>query len=548
MLDTLTVRNYALIDELDIEFSPGLTVLTGETGSGKSIMLGALSLLLGARADKEAVRAGKAAAEITGTFHSSSPLVSAWLEEHEVEAEDGEILVRRLIKATGRSSYSVNGAAITRQQGEELGFLLVDISSQHAHQSLVKEDTQRRILDASSGEPEALPAYMAAYKEHKALEKEQKELEEFLSKAEEENDYMRFCLSELEKADLKEGEEEEIRSRLSVINASEFLREHLEAAVEDLRTASSSLSGAQQSLSKASGKDKSLAEHLDTLESLSIDTEDMLLTVRDYLESIDFSPSELEALNERLSVIQRMKRRFGGSVEEALRRQEEYKEKLALTEDSEAARTTLKRKLEKSGKKLQETGEALTRSREKAAAKLEKEVTENLHGLGMPAAVFNVELSPLSSPGPDGMESVTFLIASNKGEKKSPMGSTASGGELSRIMLAIKVSLNSTSDVETLLFDEIDAGIGGATANAVASKLKLLSERDQVICISHLAQIASRASSHYLVYKEEEADRTYSHVVPLEGEERVKEIARLLSGETSSISIDHARKLLEVQG
>ena len=547
MLESLSVRNYALIDELDIEFSSGLTVLTGETGSGKSIMLGALSLLLGARADKESVRAGASSAEITGVFHSASPQVAAWLSSHDVEAEDGELLVRRSIKATGRSSYSVNGVPVTRQDGEALGFLLVDISSQHSHQSLVKEDTQRKLLD-SALPPGTFTRYSSCYSELKALEKQKRELEDLLSKAEEENDYMRFCLSELEKAGLKEGEEEEIRSRLSVINSSEFLHEHLEAALGELRSASSSLSEAQYSLAKASSKDDSITKYAEQLESLAIDADDLVLTVRDLLEGTEFSPEELEALNERLSVIQRMKRRFGGSVEEALRRQAEYKEKLALSEDSEAARASLDKRIALAEKKLREAGDELTKERKAAASRLEAAVTGNLQGLGMKAAVFTVSLAPLSEPGPDGFEQVQFLLASNKGEKRRPIGAIASGGELSRIMLAIKVSMNSTSDVETLLFDEIDAGLGGTTANAVASKLKLLSERDQVICITHLAQIASRASSHYMVYKEESGGRTYTHVTELRDEGRVEEIARLLSGETSKISIDHARELLEVQG
>ena len=546
MLEELKVRNYVLIDNLDISFSDGFTVLTGETGSGKSIMLGALSLLLGAKTDKEAVRQGEESAEISGIF-SASPAVERWADEHGIEIEDGTLVIRRLIKVNGRSSYTVNGSPVTVKEGEELGHLLVDVSSQHAHQSLLKMDVLRLMVDKAA-QTEALVAdYKEKFQQLRTDEKELRATEENIRKAAEEADYMRFSLRELEEADLKEGEEERLKAEIEVMNSSEFLKESLTAAVTEMRTASSSLSEALDVIRKASRKDQRLTEYSDRTENISIEAEDILLSLRDHLTSIDFPESEMEEKNSRLMQLQRIRRRFGGSITEAIRRRDEFRRKLEDAENGEALLHSLSKRVEKTRSELIDLGEKLLSERKKAALKLEKKVQENLHILGMSSAVFIIKVERVDSPGPDGIDTISFLIAPNKGEKLSAIQETASGGELSRIMLALKVSLVS-GGTDTMLFDEIDAGIGGAVANAVGEEMKELSKSEQVITITHLPQIASRAGVHYLVEKEEKGERTISRIRRVEGEERVKEIARLLSGETSELSLEHARALLEVQG
>ncbi len=546
MLENLSVRNYVLIDSLDISFSKGFTVLTGETGSGKSIMLGALSLLLGAKADKEAVRNGENSAEISGIF-TASPAVCKWAEEHGIETDDSTLVIRRLIKVNGRSVYTVNGSPVTRKEGEELGHLLVDVSSQHAHQSLMKPEILRSLLDEDAALSSSLSSYMEKYKEVKALEKELRDCEERIRRSTEEADYMRFSLKELESAALREGEEEELKAELEVMNASEFLKESLSSAVSELRTASSSLSETLDVLRKASRKDPRLSEYLDRTESIGIETDDILLSLRDHLSSIDFPESEMEAKNERLGQLQRIRRRFGGSIKEAIRRRDEFKRRLEEAEEGEGMLACLLQKLEKEKASLLDSAEVLLSERKRAALKLEKRIEENLRKLGMGSAVFQIRVERIPEPGPYGIDSVSFLIAPNKGEKLSPIQDTASGGELSRIMLALKVSLASSSPVSTMLFDEIDAGIGGAVANAVGEEMKALSCSEQVIAITHLPQIASRASMHFLVEKEEKNGRTMTRIREVVDEERVKEIARLLSGETSDLSLEHARALLEIQ-
>ena len=546
MLESLHVRNYVLIDKLDLEFTDGLTVLTGETGSGKSIILGALGLLLGQKADKEAVRKGSDMAEVSGTF-SISPVVRDWCKDHEIECEDDELVLRRVIRTNGRSSFSVNGTALNRSEGEELGMLLVDVSSQHAHQSLMKNEVLRHVLDEASSSLILLDEYRNAFRSLKEAEEKLEETRRLSEKGAEEADYMAFCLKELEDADLKVGEEEELKEKLSLQASSEFIAENLSSSQDELRSALSSLSEALSSLRKAEKKDTSLVEYSERLESSSIEIEDIQMSIRDHLSSMSFSETEIEFMNQRLSVIQRMRRRFGGSVEAALALMAEYREKLEFISDSSEVLSSLEKKVEEKKKELLKKGEILTAKRKEGAIAFASRIESNLRRLGMESAVFRIDVTPLEEPGPFGNDKIEYLIAANKGEKTSLIQNTSSGGELSRLMLAMKVSMKDKGSVDTMLFDEVDAGIGGKVALCVAKELKELSLEKQVITITHLAQIASEAHRHYKVYKREEDGRTISHISLIEGEDRVREIARILSGDESEISLSHARALLQNQ-
>ena len=546
MLESLHVRNYVLIDKLDLEFTDGLTVLTGETGSGKSIILGALGLLLGQKADKEAVRKGSDMAEVSGTF-SISPMVRDWCKDHEIECEEDELVLRRVIRTNGRSSFSVNGTALNRSEGEELGMLLVDVSSQHAHQSLMKNEVLRHVLDEASSSLILLEEYRNAFRSLKEAEEKLEETRRLSEKGAEEADYMKFCLKELEDADLKVGEEEELKEKLSLQASSEFIAENLSSSQDELRSALSSLSEALSSLRKAEKKDTSLVEYSERLESSSIEIEDIQMSIRDHLSSMSFSETEIEFMNQRLSVIQRMRRRFGGSVEAALALMAEYREKLEFISDSSEVLSSLEKKVEEKRKELLKKGEILTAKRKEGAIAFASRIESNLRRLGMESAVFRIDVTPLDEPGPFGNDKIEYLIAANKGEKTSLIQNTSSGGELSRLMLAMKVSMKDKGSVDTMLFDEVDAGIGGKVALCVAKELKELSLEKQVITITHLAQIASEAHRHYKVYKKEEEGRTISHISLIEGEDRVREIARILSGDESEISLSHARALLQNQ-
>ena len=545
MLESLHVRNYVLIDSLDLDFSDGFTVITGETGSGKSIILGALSLLLGQKADKEAVRKGSEMAEVSGTFSIGSSEVLSWCNDHEIEVEDNTLVLRRVIRSNGRSTYSVNGTALNRSEGEELGMLLVDVSSQHAHQSLMKNDVLRKVLDEASSSLEALDSYRASYKELMETEDKLKQTKELMEKSSEEADYMKYCLSELENADLKVGEEEELKEKLSLQASSEYIAENLSSAQDELKSAQSSLSEALSYIRKAEKKDPSLLQYSERLESQSIETEDIFESIRDYLSSMSFSETEIEMMNQRISLIQRMKRRFGGSVEAAIEQRENFREKLELISDSSDVISSLEKKMDKLSKEVEDKAQKLTSLRKKGATSFSKHIEEKLHRLGMEASVFTISVTPLSSPGPYGKDKIEYLISANKGEKTSLIQETSSGGELSRLMLAMKTSMEGSGSVDTMLFDEVDAGIGGRVATCVAKELRQFSQSKQVITITHLSQIASKADRHYKVYKYEENGRTISHIKLLDGEERVRELARILSGDESEISLEHARKMLE---
>ena len=545
MLESLHVRNYVLIDSLDLDFSDGFTVITGETGSGKSIILGALSLLLGQKADKEAVRKGSEMAEVSGTFSIGSSEVLSWCNDHEIEVEDNTLVLRRVIRSNGRSTYSVNGTALNRSEGEELGMLLVDVSSQHAHQSLMKNDVLRKVLDEASSSLEALDSYRASYKELMETEDKLKQTKELMERSSEEADYMKYCLSELENADLKVGEEDELKEKLSLQASSEYIAENLSSAQDELKSAQSSLSEALSYIRKAEKKDPSLLQYSERLESQSIETEDIFESIRDYLSSMSFSETEIEMMNQRISLIQRMKRRFGGSVEAAIEQRENFREKLELISDSSDVISSLEKKMDKLSKEVEDKAQKLTSLRKKGATAFSKHIEEKLHRLGMEASVFTIAVTPLSSPGPYGKDKIEYLISANKGEKTSLIQETSSGGELSRLMLAMKTSMEGSGSVDTMLFDEVDAGIGGRVATCVAKELRQLSQSKQVITITHLSQIASKADRHYKVYKYEENGRTISHIKLLDGEERVRELARILSGDESEISLEHARKMLE---
>ena len=545
MLESLHVRNYVLIDSLDLDFSDGFTVITGETGSGKSIILGALSLLLGQKADKEAVRKGSEMAEVSGTFSIGSSEVLSWCNDHEIEVEDNTLVLRRVIRSNGRSTYSVNGTALNRSEGEELGMLLVDVSSQHAHQSLMKNDVLRKVLDEASSSLEALDSYRASYKELMETEDKLKQTKELMERSSEEADYMKYCLSELENADLKVGDEEELKEKLSLQASSEYIAENLSSAQDELKSAQSSLSEALSYIRKAEKKDPSLLQYSERLESQSIETEDIFESIRDYLSSMSFSETEIEMMNQRISLIQRMKRRFGGSVEAAIEQRENFREKLELISDSSDVISSLEKKMDKLSKEVEYKAQKLTSLRKKGATAFSKHIEEKLHRLGMEASVFTIAVTPLSSPGPYGKDKIEYLISANKGEKTSLIQETSSGGELSRLMLAMKTSMEGSGSVDTMLFDEVDAGIGGRVATCVAKELRQLSQSKQVITITHLSQIASKADRHYKVYKYEENGRTISHIKLLDGEERVRELARILSGDESEISLEHARKMLE---
>ena len=551
MLERLEIRNYVLIKNLVLDFSTGFAVITGETGSGKSIILGALSLILGEKARQDIVRQGEKEAQINALFsYSEGSAVDCYLKGKGLEGEDGGLFIQRVIRQNGRSIMSINGLSVNRSELEELGSLLVDVSSQHAHQSLLKKDVQLSLIDKASHAARFLDDYRIAYNAHKEAVKEKARLEEENEKILQELDYIRFCLDEMEKADVRPGEDEQLAEELGRISQAENLTQSLEETIALLRGgmgegALSILTRAENAISKAARADTTLEQYASRIEAAGIDLDDLASSLREYLSSFTFSEAELEEKSSRLALLQRLKKKYGGSLEALCERRDSYRERVDSAENFDDLIKDAQKKIETTKARLADLGSRLSKERRKSAQELEKTITSNLHELGLGDAVFHIEISQ-TEPSYNGMDDVVFTLAANKGEKAGPVSQVASGGELSRIMLAVKSALSGVDEVNTLLFDEIDAGLGGHAANAVAVQLEKLSRTHQVIAITHLAQIAAKAGTHFCVSKKEDAGRTISTIEEIEGEERIKEIARLLSGEVSDIAIKHARSLLEV--
>ena len=545
MLESLKINNFVLIPTINLDFYDGMTVLTGETGSGKSIVLGAISLILGSKADKDEIRAGESKAELEAVFRTNRKSLIALLDDKGIDSDDGRIIIRRQIRSNGRSFYSLNGVNLTIAEAQEIGRMLVDITGQNSALSLVRKDRQLALLDSSKEIAASLSSYEASYEEYLSLVEERKASLERMRKVEEDRSYLEYCLDELDKAELMEGEDDEIKAKLEVASSSEYIVENLEAVKEGLDNASRSLSAALSALFKAKGKDESLDEYYQRMESSSIETDDLLQSISAQLSSYSFDPYELEDMNSRLATLQRIRKKYGGSIEAAIAKRDEIRLMLDEAEGEAISLDRLDKAIEKKRVECLEKAEALHMLRHKRAEKLGRDITSTLKKLSMESAEFRIELEK-TSLGAKGFDNVSFLIAPNRGERMSPVEDAASGGELSRIMLAIKSNFLDSDDVETLIFDEIDSGISGHAASNVASVMKELSKRHQIIAITHLAQIASKADNHILVHKSEEKGRTVSHLDYIEGEKKVAEIARLLSGDDSDISLRHARSLIKV--
>lgn len=552
MLEQLDIKNFVLIKHLSIDLSSGFSVLSGETGAGKSIILSAISLILGERCKSDVIRKGESEAVLTALFSYSdkSIQIKEFLEKEDLLAEDNQVIITRTIKDNGRTINKVNSKAVTRELLAILGSYLIDISSQAAHQGLLKSDVQLHLLDKYSKCDCELEKYRSCYSDYLSSVKELEELKERSDKAKRDYDYYSFCLNELDKADLKVGEDDELSQELKRISLSEALTEEVSSAIGLLRGdigegALSQLSHSVAALKKAYSKDDSLEELVSRLESCLIEAEDISSSLREYLSSFSFSESELEEKNARLSQLQKIKKKYGPSIIDAISKREEYRAFLNSADNAQELIEDLEKTLKKKRELLDNASNILSSKRKAMAKVLENKVLEVLHKLSMSGAEFSISFEPINY-SPNGCDKIEFLIKANKGEKIGPVKEVASGGELSRILLALKAVLAKEDETETLLFDEVDSGIGGVVASAVGEVIVELSKAHQVIAITHSAQIAAKADEHYLVYKAEEEGRTLSHVKKIENDERVKEIARLLSGKASDSALIHARELLEV--
>ncbi|GIQ70670.1 DNA repair protein RecN [Xylanibacillus composti] len=555
MLVECTIRNLAVIESAHVRFSPGFLVMTGETGAGKSILIDALSLIAGARGSADFVRHGAKACEIECVFELE-PDHPAWrqLEDWGITASPDEaLLIRRDISAQGKSSARVNGQLLNLSMLKALGDTLINLHGQHDHQSLLKVERHLSLLD-SFGERDIAPLlkkYRATYSAYTALRKQWSELEQAGMQNLQMLDLYKYQIEEIEKAALKPGEEKELEEERRKLAHAEKLAQAVTEGYEAIygsNMALEQLGKAVEELEDAAKVDPAaLGPLLDQLRSAYYQVEDASFQLRDYREGIEFNPERLDALEDRLAMIQSLKRKYGDSVEKMLQYLQTIKQDVEKIENRDQHLEELRAQLEQVKAELHQQGAALSAVRRKQADRLAKGVTAHLHDLQMERTRFEVSVKPLDEPAKDGADLIEFMISPNPGEPLKPLSKIASGGELSRIMLALKSIFAGMDHIPVLIFDEVDTGVSGRAAQAIAEKMARLAENCQVFAITHLPQVACMADSHFLIQKSVSKDRTYTEVRSLDGWDRTDELARMLGGVTiTETTRSHAHEMLEL--
>jgi DNA repair protein RecN (Recombination protein N) len=550
LIESLRIRDFALVDRLEIDFGPGLMVLTGETGAGKSILLQALGLLLGDRSSRELVRTGAETARVEGVFAlrgEAKRVVSGILENAGVQWEE-PLIIARSVTADGKGRAHVNGSAVPVSVLAEAGAALVEVSSQHQHQALLDDKNHIRILDrALDGDGvKALGRYAEVFRVFEDAAQKVARLERMDADAAERREYVSFQAGELRAANLEIGEDEALEAERSLLSHAEKLTELYSAAEEELSSGQAAsidgLSRGKRAVEKAFANDPGAEEILRLLEEALVPLREAASAVASRLREIRSDPARQEEIEERLSLIRRLERKHGKGIEALLDKLKKFEEELWELDNRTTALIDAQAAKEAARRALLEASSALSAGRRRAAEALSKGVGEELSALGLGASSFQVEINGIE-PGPEGAEEVWFLLAPNPGEEPKRLSRIASGGELSRILLAVKNALRDGA-VETLVFDEVDAGIGGRVAERVGERLKLLSESCQVICITHLPQIACMTNAHFLVEKNTEEGRTFTRVRKLDQNGRVGELARMLGAEgQDNAAYQHALEL-----
>jgi DNA repair protein RecN (Recombination protein N) len=555
MIEELHIRNFALIDETTVQFKKGLNILTGETGAGKSVLIGALGLVLGAKADNSSVRTGCDEAEVTAVFSLENQDVKDWLEEHDLDSSEDSLILRRKIKISGRGSVYIQSRPFTLAELSELGTLLVDIHGQHDHQSLFYIDNHRRFLDKSGKLEEENRQVQSLFNSLKDKTEEIRSLKETLDDIEKETEILNHTINEIEEAALKDGEEDEIRHSLKRMEQSEQLYGTVDALLtllpENRGGSLSSLRKGLDLLVKLSDMDPGSRELKDRFSNAFYELEDITDSLASLNDELSFSPGEKEILEDRLALLKKIFRKYGPGIPDVETHLEECRIKLDQLDNSTDRLAVLNLERDSLEEDLIERAKVLSEKRKKAGSILEKSVETVLKSLGMPASEFSVGITQKTGEqgqalcGLNGLDRVEFLFTANKGEPLKPLKDVASGGELSRVMLGIKSALAGTDQIPVLVFDEIDAGIGGEVGSSIGRHMKKLAGFHQILCITHLASIAVYADNHIKVQKTERDNRTLTDLFALENGQKVSEIARMLSGDSEgSASISHAEELL----
>jgi DNA repair protein RecN (Recombination protein N) len=534
MLTLLKIRNLALVDELAWELGSGLISVTGETGAGKSVIVGALKMILGERADKNLIRTGEDTCTIESVFDlADTSEINAILEEGGLPpCDDTQIIIRRSIGANVNRQF-INDSPVTLNLLKKIGERLVDLHGPHDHQSLLSQERQLAMLDAFAATDSILSEYRSAYRNWREKSQELEEIQNAENASEQELELLRYQLDEIQSAKLTPEDGDELQERYHRSSNSTRLVELAAQAVTTLSAEDgilSRISDLQRLVRDLEKFDPSITDKVSSLETASIELQDLEATLTDYAEELDIDPSEAASIEERVNLVESLKRKYGPSIDNILTRQETISNRLDNIDNRTEKIEALTLALAESRKELEAIAKKLSAARKKSAPKLAQDIASQLKELGFKQSSFEVELPPLKDPSLHGLESCNFLFGPNPGEPLLPLRQIASSGEISRVMLAVKSSLAEQDATPLMVFDEIDANVGGEIARAVGKKMALLGKLHQVIAITHFPQVAATAAAHFVVEKEVIAGRTRSKLYPVEGEKRITELVRMLGG------------------
>ncbi len=553
MIQSLHIEHYALIDQLDIDLHSGFSVITGETGAGKSIILGAIGLLLGERSDTKAIKTGEKRCLIEAVFNLSEVELDSFFSNNELDFDGSDCIVRREITASGRSRAFINDTPVSLAQLKELGGRLIDIHSQHKNLLLGKEDFQLNILDVLSGDAEVVEHYKETYHRYRELCGQLDEAEHSSQQGREEEEYLRYQVGQLAEAHLQKDEQEELESEQGVLSHAEDIKQALYMAchsivsddsndtLQNIRQGSAALKGVADMYPQAE-------ELVQRLDSCYIELKDISDELESSADRVEYDPQRLEQVNERLSAIYSLEKRYRvDSVGELLGIQKALEDKLSLIDNSDGHIEALRKEKEETYNEVVRQASVLTSMRGKAKLQLEADIVRLLSTLGMPNVRFDVDLIKRDDPDASGMDKVAFMFSANKNVPTQPLSQIASGGEIARVMLCLKALIAGAVNLPTIIFDEIDTGVSGSIAEKMADIMRTMGDNGrQVISITHLPQIAALGRYHYKVYKKESLFSTSTHIVELTASQRVEEIAHMLSGSTlSEAAMNNAKELLK---
>jgi DNA repair protein RecN (Recombination protein N) len=539
VLTLLRIKNLALVEELAWQMSSGFVAVTGETGAGKSIIIGALQLLLGERADKSLIRTGADLCTVEAVFSGDDlRKLNPQLIEAGIEPCENDLILKRTLSSSGTNRQFINGSPTTLSVLKNLGDDLVDLHGPHDHQSLLSLETQLSLLDSFARAEEQLNEYRKHYRQLQTLLAEHAALNTAETAREQELDLLRHQIAEIKSANLVAGEEEEIENRYKLASNSKRLIELASAVANKLSEADDSvlsqLAETQRLLRDLEKIDGSIEQFSSVHAASVVELSEIARALSAYAEKLDLDPEQLAALEQRVSLFETLKRKYGGSIADVIAFGERAAERMQKIEGRDAELERLAREIEKVRAQMNRAGEALRNLRRKAAPKLSENIRRNLRDLGFRQSEFEAKLTALDEPRPAGFDSVELLFSPNPGEPLKPLRAIASSGEISRLMLAIKSALAAHDSIPLLVFDEIDTNVGGEIAHAVGAKMRTLGQDHQVICITHLPQVAATAASHFVVTKDVSRGRTFSNLREVTGKTRQEEIARMLGGKSES--------------